>query len=120
MKKKVITIQLDGALQEFVEQAAALLNCSPQQVIENLLFAKIAERSAMQVVFPDEPGKHVIRELLFIRTPDGKKILQLTGEQLYAVIREEKIKELREIERMRTFFERLHEYQFSLTGGANA
>lgn len=90
-------IKLDDFLTEYLKQAAENCNCTVQDVITNVLYARFAEYATRAEVYGD-PQKGIVPELI-IR--DGK--LLYTGKEVAVFIRvitkaeQEQIKKLLEI-----------------------
>ena len=113
MMSDEITVKLTG----FIAKAAIILaeacNCTPEEIVENILFARYAERAAYQAVHPEEP--QFFTELLL---EDGQ--LKFKGEELFAVIREMKIAEMARVKKMKELLCSLSEAAFRTCQADNA
>ncbi len=79
-----LTITIHDAWAEFIQGPADHLHVDPPVIVERIIAGAMARRSAMQTLYPDEPAKAIMPELI-IR--DGR-LWPEDASQLFAVLRE--------------------------------
>ncbi len=105
---KKIKIELDDNLGNLIEDAAKASNCTPQEIIEGLLYARLAENCARQEFYKNEPAPEFI-------TQNNK--LMLSGQELFKTVFEIRKAEITELQILRALF---HELQTETIKGGNA
>lgn len=107
---KKLNLKLDKNLSDVISDAAQVCNCTPEEIIENILYARLADNSARQSVFEDYPELAVAPEFI---TQNNK--LMLSGQELFKTVFETRKVEITELQILRTLFHKI--YSTKIEGG---